>query len=789
MKWLRFPEGIIPFNTIEAARSAPMMGWRIPVAASWFTVALCVLLALSDALTFTYHSTSGITGWVSNNHYPKQQELFWFLSAVAGIPAVMLGGWILWISGAAGLARLTRQPPEIVLKISAACHLPLLLAWSRIGHLRADAWKLLPPAVGAGLLLCILSILFVRFILPKFQRFQVRGHDAEAIPWKYAQEAPARPRPGQRGMIHLTWRITVCLTLYLAIPTLLYLLRVNVNYNGAVDFFHDGEFLIPLDEVMHGSVPYRDIYLQQGLFNNVLIPLLGAKIFEPTLAGVREIIAYVEPLGVVAFYFFLMAICRARFLVAAFLIFVCCGSIAWMSARGAFGLLSLAVIAMSLAPARGFEILSGPQVEADQRPKLRELPVLCLRQGWPFLLSGSLAMLAFWHSVESGLFSLATGLVFLSMAGLLQSDIRLWRRILPAALYCIGALIAFAPFGAYFAAHGAFTDMVRNVWIQCVYQTDTWGLAFPNFLELFRPILVGPVHPQWPDWLISGKIQWYFGVICLVPAAAYLAFRAMGGDFWRSRTIHVLLLITLAGTIFFRTELGRSDRSHIYYGVLFALALAIFTADRLLATGWDRFTAGEGQTRSRFLSLPWFLSGLAVAACLVWLSNTAFRPIPALKTHWARLQQWPDQPSSKTEMVSRAGKAVIPEDQAEQIRGVSKYIVEHSRPDERIFDFSSQAGLLFFAGRRGATRYFQVSYASPPAVQDEVVRDLERLQVPLVIFRSGTVWDALDGVPVEKRHPVIAAYLHAKYEPADTIGPVVFWKRKSSPEQASKASQ
>jgi hypothetical protein len=252
----------------------------------------------------------------------------------------------------------------------------------------------------------------------------------------------------------------------------------------------------------------------------------------------------------------------------------------------------------------------------------------------------------------------------------------------------------------------------------------------------------------------------------------------MGGGFWRSRTSPVLLLITLAGTIFFRTALGRSDRSHVYYGVLFALVLAIFAADRLLATAWDRYADGARQTRRRLLCLPWLLSRFAVAASLVWFCNKAFEPVPALKSSWARLLDRPAHAGGTSERVAHAGPVFIPKDQAEQIRNVSRYIVEHSRPDERIFDISSQAGLLFFTERRGATRYFQASYASPPSLQDEVVRDLERLQVPQVIFRSGTVWDALDGVPVEQRLPIIAAYLHAKYEPADRVGPVVFWKRK-----------
>ena len=96
----------------------------------------------------------------------------------------------------------------------------------------------------------------------------------------------------------------------------------------------------------------------------------------------------------------------------------------------------------------------------------------------------------------------------------------------------------------------------------------------------------------------------------------------------------------------------------------------------------------------------------------------------------------------------------------------------------RVFDFSSQAGFLFFADRRSVSRYFQVCYACIPAMQREVIDDLERLRPNLVLFRAGTYFDAIDRVPAEKRHPLIAGYLRSHYEPADKVGSVVFWRRR-----------
>jgi hypothetical protein len=785
-QWIR----LVPTDTLCVARSPQMIWWRLAVAAGWFTVALGILLALTDMLHFRFHSTSGIQGWVTVNQYPKQQEVFWFLAAVAGIPAAMLAGWVLWIVGAAIGARLTKQAPSSLLKTFAVWHLLLLVAWPRLCRLRPDAWEYLLPAAACGGLLCVLTVVHARSFSSRFHgasptetagaRFRSPSSSEEDV--INIQIVAAPPPPARwRVLLRIPWRVTTGLVVFVAVPVLLYLLLVDPVCDGAVDLFHEGEFLIPLDELLRGGIPYRDVYLQHGLFHNAWIPWLGAKVFEPTLTGVRAIHGYLDPLAYVSAYFLILVTCRTRLLAAAFLGFLFCGfcgSTVAIPGRALFGILSVTVLAAALTFSRGYGILTAPNPENDPCPHLRGLMGLCLWQGWPFPLAGALAMLAFWHSIEVGLYSLATGGLFLVVVGTCRAGISFWRRPLPLLGYGFGAAIAFIPIGVYFGIHGAIGDLLQNIWIQCTCQTDTWGKPFPNFFKVFHPILVGPNHPKWPDWLIKGKIQWYYGVVAFTVAAAFLAFRSTGAEFWRSRTAPWLLLITLAGINFFRTALGRSDILHIYYGVLFALVLAIFLADRLLATAWDHFTARGVCIRRRLLGLPWLVVGLIASASLVWFGNAAFKPLAGLENRWSRFHMWPPASVGKSEIVPRAGLAVIPDWQAGQIRKAVEYIREHTRPDEPVFDFSSSAGFLFFADRRIATRYFQVCYASLPGMQEEVVRDLERQRVPLVIFRSGSWGDDFDGVPAEKRHPLIAAYLFANYEPAITIGAVDFWRRK-----------
>ncbi len=767
-------------TTFGAAKSKSLDLWRLPVAFAWFTAALSILLALSERVHFTYHSSSGIVGWIATNKYPKQQELFWYLSAVIGVPAVMLAGWVLWVVGAAAAAKLARQSAVRTLRIFAVIHLPLLIIWPRLCHLRLDAWKLLVPAAGSCLFLAATSILLMRLLDPKTE------HQEQTV--ELPKEPPGRKaRTDDDPVAKLEWvpmlqviggylRISL---LFAVIPIFLYLLRLDVDRNGDIDLFHDAEVLVPMDQIMKGAVPYRDIYLQHGFLRNAGIPWLGARLFEPTVAGVRAISAYVEPLGFVSFYFLVIAVCRNKLLASAFMIFLCCGSITWMPARAMFGILSLAVLAGVLQPPLGFRIFSGKEGKGDQCPDWRELLKLSIQQGWPFLLSGVLSTLAFLHSVEVGFYSFCSIVMFLGAISVFQLGISTWRRMLPALLFVAGSFVAFLPFGTYLVIHGALGDMICNVWFQSVCQNDAWGLEFPNVFSLFQPILSGNPGTKWPEWLIDGNMRWYYGPVTLVLSMAFLACSTMREGFWRSRTAPVLLLISLAGICYFRTALGRSDSAHVYCGVFFALLLVMFLSDRLFAAFWDFLTAKNVCIWRRLIAVPWLMGGLVIFPGLVWFCNTAYKPLPELKEKLNHLKTSSKPSEAKASELPRVGRSGISVEQEELIRSVSKYIREHSRPDEPVFDFSNQAGFLFFADRRPASRYFQVSYASLPKMQKEVVCDLERQKTSLVIFKNAGTFDSIDGIPTEIRHPIIYDYLKRKYELSGNAGPVIFWSRKA----------
>ena len=63
-------------------------------------------------------------------------------------------------------------------------------------------------------------------------------------------------------------------------------------------------------------------------------------------------------------------------------------------------------------------------------------------------------------------------------------------------------------------------------------------------------------------------------------------------------------------------------------------------------------------------------------------------------------------------------------------------------------------------------------------MQQEVIEALEEDKTRLVIFKTGGWFDAVDGIRVEERHALIAAYLLENYELAVDINNTQILLRK-----------
>ena len=175
---------------------------------------------------------------------------------------------------------------------------------------------------------------------------------------------------------------------YIILPIFIYLLIYSGDIHGKIDLFHEGERLAPLNEMLHGAVPFRDIYIQHGLFQNAYLAWLGSQLFEPTLFGVRSMEDILDPLGYIALYVLGLQIFRGRFLTAFICVLIASGTEFWVSARHSLGLISFAFVANSLTH--------------FHRTRTNKVPTFV----WKLLFAGLSTSLAFWYSTEIGLYTL-----------------------------------------------------------------------------------------------------------------------------------------------------------------------------------------------------------------------------------------------------------------------------------------------------------------------------------------------------------------------------------------------
>lgn len=716
------------------------------------SLAVALGITLQKYITFEYHSNAGVVGWLSVNAYPKQQEYFYYLLALLGIPITICLYWLGWWVYSRWCAKFTEQPIARVLKANALASIPLWLCWLQVYYIGHNVLMGLLLPIGLSVLLK-LALLHQRY----FPTLWNSGtSDDTPATEKSDASAPVSYRTTKiwRGGLE-----------YIILPIFIYLLTYSGSIHGNIDLFHEGERLAPLNEMLRGGVPFRDIYIQHGLFQNAYLAWFGSQLFEPTLFGVRLMEDLLGPLGYVALYVLGLQVFRSRFLAAFICVLIASGTEFWVSPRHSLGLISFAFVANS--------------VTHFQETHTNKVPTFV----WKLLLAGLFTSLAFWYSTEVGLYTLGAIGLFLviyvlqrgfgTARGSRQSQPeKNWREYLPPLIsYGCGVLVGFLSVGIYFLSHGALDDAIWNSYIQCRYQLATWGLAFPSLSKTLTLLS----SEGWHAFIFSEGFRWYLPIGIFLIIAAYLTHRGLSGT--HSANTMKLLLLLLGGIAFFRTALGRSDGGHLIYGATFLWLLCLFPLEggiiRMFRVGL-LFLRRERPWYA-LLKAAWVLIPIVI---FCWYVGERHHPLVGFNQKWERLRQNPFKQNTVSQELVRAGAVDIPDDQVEQVQKVVAYIKENTAENEKIFDFTSQGAYYFFANRPGVSRFHQVSYASTPSMQQEVIEALERDKTRLVIFKTGGWFDAVDGIRVEERHPLIAAYLQENYELAININNTEILMRK-----------
>lgn len=503
--------------------------------------------------------------------------------------------------------------------------------------------------------------------------------------------------------------------------------------HGAIDFFHLGETATLAQTFLDGRLPYVDFYVQHGFMRNVGVPAISMELLGSSIAAERLGESVVRAITHLAAYSLCRCLLGSR-LLALVLALACATPGLWFPDR------FLPLFLFLSATLRGLGLAHGRQV-ADTAPRQLEF-------------AGLLAVACFAWSVDSGVYALATLTLVIGFEAFARRDrstvgFELRAMGIPALRGLAFGLLGFATLLVATSGFRGTWESIENFARQTALQLSTWGLPFPQLFDR------------------TGLVATSAALRSVLTAAVFLlsltAWFASGFRSGRSLLVRQCAIVSILGLCVFRTALGRSDDAHLQYPLPFAL---------LIATAFAQHTVRSTRDGEARISLhhAW---RFAPAAILLAYVVTAFTPV------YGAIRQWIDLSTVRAfEATSdhaqlelpRLGGVMIPRPQAQFLATLHAELEERLGSSETFFDFSNMGALYFLFDRPCPTRYVAPVYAATTEMQRELISDLERTKPPLAFSCRSFGYEAVDGIPMNERAPLVGAYLKTNYDQIVDLG-------------------
>lgn len=269
--------------------------------------------------------------------------------------------------------------------------------------------------------------------------------------------------------------------------------------------------------------------------------------------------------------------------------------------------------------------------------------------------------------------------------------------------------------------------------------------------------------------LVTGRVAepavfdiWVKFVIYLPVLVYPLAAAALGALVWQARRdgaavaareAHALLAIVLTGLLLLLQAWPRADVAHILFGLqptFIVFAYLLFRGSRALAALPGPRVAVRG------MALVLMLAPLAL-----FLWNGYRRTDWEYANYVAHLR------------AERATGVMALPIEAERIDFVTRYIIEHTTPDDPIFVVPWASGFYFLTDRRNPTRTDFLLFEDPESYPCLLARLDER---PPTYVIYGYTWD-VDGRRFRDYAAPIDGYIRSRYALEDRVDGYEIWRR------------
>ena len=338
-----------------------------------------------------------------------------------------------------------------------------------------------------------------------------------------------------------------------------------------------------------------------------------------------------------------------------------------------------------------------------------------------------------------------------------------------SALFIAGIAIPVIPTLLYLIVSGAGPYLYESwVYYPLVKYPDRFALPFPALYPLLPehgvitlrdalPALLFRAVPEPAVFDLWVKFVLYLPVLVyplIVARLAWLAYQVHGrGRAELAREGRALLAIAIAGALLLLQTWPRADLTHLLFGMQPTFVLFAY----LTYCAWRALSLVPGPRM--VVSAVMLLVTLVPHALLLW---NGYR-----RTDWEYANYVAPLRSDR----ARGVRAVPIE--AQRIDAVTRYVAEHTSPDEPIFVVPWAAGFYFLADRENPTRTDFMLFEDPEAYPCLIAR-LEQQPPKYVIY--GYTWD-VDGRHFRDYAAPIDRYIRSRYAIEDGVDGYEIWRR------------
>lgn len=546
------------------------------------------------------------------------------------------------------------------------------------------------------------------------------------------------------------------LVFFVAIPLTIFIVHAFIpGALGAMDPFGEGEYLAGGWLLMHGVLPWRNIYLIHGIFDDGIKGIIGFQVFGRTRWGATTgQTMLLTPLYWVFTYYFAAAI----------------------FARRSFFVIGVAA-----------SVILGVFVDWDMRYLFWPLILILLFRALQHRTKGriialTVALIAQAILVpELSLALPAVGLTIVAFELYERSERRLRVKDFPATMWTIiTGLVVGAGFGLWLVSVRAFGGFIGYFLDYANSHSLTGGIPlWTSYAVASVPNALGvSTHVTAPPPFISRySLEVYIPVVAIVATIALITVRVRSG---RRLVIFDWLTIAAAGLValYYQKSISRGDYGHIGEVFMVTVPLIILLVYRvvvgteiLVHSFFDRLVAKKkDQAHESLAKKPFRLGTIGTPAALLALVlvlviaplslGAAVNPVPhAYST--AVPQPAPPPPVKGGPGLGYNVDALPPN----VVTDIQRIFDTYAGTNGPVFDFSNSPAVVYYLlERKPVARFYDIGDIETPETEQLAIDDLEKSK-PLVVLFNGVGMGSWDFIPNEIRDGLLSDYLLTHFRP------------------------